>query len=621
MNYTKIAGQFVCKMAMPLALMFAACSTEDGNSVSKVDGTPGTEMGGASDEPRIVAYEKISLSARAYYAPASAERTSSEDVAASVPTNVFFDGGQIILTELDTVTLEPLDDSTITESFKGDVIDSLTGERVPGDDGMASFDSVSLRSPIVLLEAVSGEVSLSAIVDIRDANTFVIDGLSHLATYRIRKLAESGMSFVTAKAQAETEIANALGFGSQNPFVEESLMNSSNVAVWRKAFNELLPFNLLQHLKEKLGESGLLADLSEDTKKSLTEAVEKSHYWRLLSSSRKAFEMWDEDFYQECMQFKAYYVNLLASVFGVGQCSSENEGTFADVQGDLFELKCVSGFWEFAYRKTSRLNIAHTFGAMVDSRDGEEYKTVTIDLGGASQTWMAENLRYAAEYSNCFMDNSSYCSVYGRLYSPLYGLDSSYRKYTTKEGCVDVKTLEYLNEIMSDDTLYWRGRAEEDCDELYEYGDYRDDGDNMLWDKVIDSLETINFEVCPEGWRMPKYEDWNALLSYLDGLGQGPALTLLLANYGDPTGFGLDLLADIRGEKGNYRAIVRGVGMYQFEPVVTPEEIRENAAGDIVGALATQTSSRRNGANMYFEALVLGYDLPGSGFVRCIKDE
>ena len=621
MNYKTMSRNFICKMAMPLALMFAACSTDEGNTISKVETTPGTQMGGSSEEPSVIAYENISLMARAYYAPAGNEAGSSEDVSVSVPTNVFFDGGQIILTELDTVTLEPLDDSTITESFKGDVIDPLTGERVPGDDGMASFDSVSLRSPIVLLEAVSGEVTLSAIVDIRDANTFVIDGLSHLATYRIRKLAESGMSFVTAKAQAETEIANALGFGSQNPFVEESLMNSSNVAVWRKAFNELVPFNLLQHLKEKLGESGLLADLSEDAKKSLTEAVEKSHYWRLLSSSRKAFEMWDEDFYQECMQMEEYYASLLTSVFGVGQCSSENEGAFADIQGDLFELKCVSGSWKFAYLKTSRLNIAHTFGTMVDSRDGEEYKTVTIDLGGASQTWMAENLRYAAEYSNCFMDNSSYCSVYGRLYSPLYGLDSSYRKYTTKEGCVDVKTLEYLNEIMSDDTLYWRGRAEEDCDELYEYGDYRDDGDNMLWDKVIDSLETIDFEVCPEGWRMPKYEDWNALLSYLDGLGQGPALTLLLANYGNPTGFGLDLLADIRGEKGNYRAIVRGVGMYQFEPVVTPEEIRENAAGDIVGALATQTSSRRNGANMYFEAVVLGYDLPGSGFVRCIKDE
>ncbi|MBR2272180.1 MAG: hypothetical protein IJ912_07625 [Fibrobacter sp.] len=610
MNYTKIAGQFVCKMAMPLALMFAACSTEDGNAVSKVDGTPGTEMGGASDEPRIVAYEKISLRGRAYYAPADNERGSSEDVSVSVPTNVFYDGGQIILTELDAVTLEPLDDSTITESFKGDVIDPLTGERVPGDDGMASFDSVSLRSPIVLLEAVSGAVSLNAIVDVRDADVFAIDGLSHLATYRIRKLAESGMSFVAAKAQAETEIANALGLGSL-PIAADR----------RKAFNELVAYDLLQHLKVELGESGSLADLSEDSKKSLTDAVERTHYWRLLNVSQKALEMRDEDFYQECMQFKAYYANLLASVFGVGQCSSENEGAFADVQGELFELKCVSGSWKFVYLQTSRLNIPHTFGTMVDSRDGEVYKTVTIDLGGTSQTWMAENLRYATEYSNCFMDNSSYCSVYGRLYSPLYGLDSSYRKYTTKESCVDVKTLEYLNENMSDDTLYWRGRAEEDCDEIYEYGDYRDDGDNMLWDKVIDSLETINFEVCPEGWRMPKYEDWNTLLGYLDGLGKGPALNLLLANYGNPTGFGLDLLADIRGEKGYYKVGVRGVGEYQFEPVVTPEEIRGNAAGDVVGALATQTSSRRKGANAYFETDLIGYDLPGHGFVRCIKDE
>ena len=30
MNYIKTAGQFVCKMAMPLALVFAACS-DNGN--------------------------------------------------------------------------------------------------------------------------------------------------------------------------------------------------------------------------------------------------------------------------------------------------------------------------------------------------------------------------------------------------------------------------------------------------------------------------------------------------------------------------------------------------------------------------------------------------------------
>ena len=93
MNYTKMAGQFVCKMAMPFALMFAACSTDDGSAVSKVEGTPGTEMGGSSDEPRIIAYENISLRVRAYYAPANENQQSSEEIAVSIPQNTFLNGG------------------------------------------------------------------------------------------------------------------------------------------------------------------------------------------------------------------------------------------------------------------------------------------------------------------------------------------------------------------------------------------------------------------------------------------------------------------------------------------------------------------------------------------------
>lgn len=99
------------------------------------------------------------------------------------------------------------------------------------------------------------------------------------------------------------------------------------------------------------------------------------------------------------------------------------------------------------------------------------------------------------------------------------------------------------------------------------------------------------------------------------------ALTLLLANYGDPAGFGLDLLADIRGENGLFKVSVKGVGEYLFEPAVTPEEIRKNAAGDIMGSLATQISGRAKGGNKYYEAILAGYGLPDHGFVRCIKDE
>lgn len=126
---------------------------------------------------------------------------------------------------------------------------------------------------------------------------------------------------------------------------------------------------------------------------------------------------------------------------------------------------------------------------MCDTRDGHLYKitTITIPEKNYSQTWMAENLNYATEVwgtdsnSFCYGDNGSTdrggenCATYGRLYTWAAAIDS-----------VKLATDPENPTVCGNEALY--------C-----------------------SLPKKLQGVCPNGWHLPSYEEWSALITAVGG--------------------------------------------------------------------------------------------------------
>jgi uncharacterized protein (TIGR02145 family) len=104
-------------------------------------------------------------------------------------------------------------------------------------------------------------------------------------------------------------------------------------------------------------------------------------------------------------------------------------------------------------------------GTFTDTRGGTQYKMITITTTENSQTWMAENLNYeTATGSWCHGDNASNCNTYGRLYD-----------WAT---AMDVEAV--FNGML------WGG------------GDVKHRG------------------ICPNGWHLPSFDEWQALVYYID---------------------------------------------------------------------------------------------------------
>ena len=300
------------------------------------------------------------------------------------------------------------------------------------------------------------------------------------------------------------------------------------------------------------------------------------------------------------------------TVYGLGECETVNEGVIKLVTSEDQYYKCVDGDWEeteapvqssssensqFA-RSSSSNNAFSGFGkrsstssrffstdsksgydpikeTLVDTRDGQTYRTVKI--GG--QVWMAENLNYRYlgptakldSSSFCFDNNPTNCTKYGRLYIWSAVMDSA--------GLIEGNT---ANGCGFDSECSLSGRVR---------------------------------GVCPQGWHLPSYDEWDALIVAVDGsiteyMSSNTAGTKLKSATGwSSSGNGTDAFG-FSALPAGYRY---GSGRYDYE-------------GDDAGFWGSTEYSSDYAYSMglgYYhgDGVDLGYNDKYFGFsVRCLKD-
>jgi uncharacterized protein (TIGR02145 family) len=532
MKNFKIGAEFVCKMAMLLAFVFAACS-EDNSPMNGAHGGAAEETGVYAQCDSVACPYTYGLMGRvdkAYPKLLRVRNLGANESEGSIASQVSFKGfkGMVVtVRELDSLTLE-----TTGRSF----VDTVDNE-----EGQFVFNTLQLKSPFVLVETLDSnaneplvwdwgyfeepgkstfqEVGVSkkpvllrrsAIVDLRQYDKINVDYLTHEKVPLLREYYAAGMSFDEANKKAEKKVLENLGVYDDLGAFEDFENDNS----------ELPYVRLFWTTMQRYGVTGMgiyYGGYYDSNRK-----IANVPFERIAALGDSALK-----YYQNSLKMLEYENAYIARVSNYGECTEarENEVT-------LFGLTCRSKKWTL-----KGVPIDYVPGTLVDNRDGKTYKTVTYNWGGVTQTWMAENLNYVDETSpnakrtTCWRSDST-CELYGRFYAlrAAMDLDTSFRMVTVDSLPVEDKC---SSEYSSFNSRHRKPLDWNDWDSYYDFIAFESMtpasivADSVLYDycsqkyqmgclvdysKIYSSVKPVIHQgVCPDGWRLPNKEDWKTL--------------------------------------------------------------------------------------------------------------
>ena len=483
MNFNKI----ILFVSILFALTFVACSDVD-------------TSGGSTEETDVYAYARLA----GHIMLVSYEQSTDSVLISST----LWKGFMVRMTELDPVTLD-----TTENVYYSSLTDS---------SGMFSFDSVTLKSPYVMLELsplgdvnwwTQGEewdwfyryqskpVPYRAIVDLREVKDVSINVMSSLEAYRLLYLVRQGMNFDAAKRQADRDVMDAFGFYDA-PFYYGGPVNFLNdddidavyfVSIFTSIFTASSDKCINLQAVDVFAVKGSFVDISDSAKQACKEVMGPALWYGRNGTLDEESKM---------------YGNFLSSLYGLGKCTDEKEGDSLEIEflgPELtLKVKCESGDWKPSAFRTVQEEIERSEGTMTDERDGKTYKTVTYTFNGITQTWMAENLTYSNETITPVLDSAAIEFLKSRLeFMATHDLTCN----------IDDGWLCTL------DSTYWNSYVEYKWFEAMGLDSSSVSMDSGMVDLdmiviMVDSVEKTKGYyqgLCPDGWRLPKVDDWQQL--------------------------------------------------------------------------------------------------------------